>query len=183
MSRINLLPWRDALRKERQQRFLIQLGVTIAVACLAMLYVHFHMEGLIEHQQDRNRFLDNEIKILDRQIAEIQKLDATKKALIERMKIIEQLQTSRPLAVHLLDKLVTTLPDGMVLNTVSQRGAALTITGRAESNARVSAYMRSLEASGWFSGARLTVIEATEVRGARISNFTLTVTQTTGPRG
>lgn len=178
MAHINLLPWRAQLRKEKQQEF---LAITIFAALatgIVFFFIHTHMNGLMEYQQRRNTFLENEIKILDKRIAEIKDLEATKKALLERMKIIQELQVARPEIVHLFDELVTTLPEGVYLTSVNQKGSTLNITGKAESNARVSAYMRNLEDSAWFKAPKLEVIETRESSALRVSDFKLTVEQT-----
>ncbi len=179
MSHINLLPWRAQRRKEQQKEFGILAGVAAAVAALAVFLGHIHVNGLIEHQQARNAYLQNEIRILDRQIAEIRELEATKKALIDRMTIIQELQSSRPVVVRLFDELVVQLPDGTYYTAIEQRGSNLTLRGRAESNARISAMMRNLEASPWFGEPSLQVIETREQDGTRLREFTLNVRQTT----
>lgn len=177
MARINLLPWRAQLRKEKQQEFLAVTLFAALATGIVFFFIHTHMNGLIEYQERRNTFLENEIKILDKRIAEIKDLEATKKALIERMKIIEELQVARPVIVHLFDELVTTLPEGVYLTSVSQKGSRLNIAGKAESNARVSAYMRNLEDSPWFKTPKLEVIETRENGNLRLSEFKLTVEQ------
>lgn len=178
MAHINLLPWRAQLRKQKQQEFATITLFAAAVAGIVFFLIHTHMNGLIEHQERRNTFLENEIKILDKKIAEIRDLEATKKALIERMNIIQQLQVARPSIVHLFDELVTTLPEGVYLVSVKQKGSTLEILGKAESNARVSAYMRNLEDSPWLEAPRLEVIETKESGNFRISDFRLIVPQT-----
>ena len=179
MAHINLLPWRAQLRKQKQQEFAAVALFAAAVAGIVFFLIHTHMNGLIEYQDRRNDFLQNEIKILDKKIAEIRDLEATKKALIERMNIIQQLQVARPGVVHLFDELVTTLPEGVYLTSVKQKGTTIEIIGKAESNARVSAYMRNIEDSPWFDAPRLEVIETKESGNFRISDFRLTVRQTT----
>lgn len=179
MAHINLLPWREALRKEKQQEFLTLVVFAALATGVLFFFVHTHMNGLISYQEARNQFLENEIKILDKRIEEIKELEATKKALLDRMKIIQELQIARPGIVHLFDEMVTTLPEGLYVTSVSQSGSTLTITGKAESNARVSAYMRNLESSPWLKSPQLSVIQTTTTGGQRISDFNLTVQQTT----
>lgn len=178
MAHINLLPWREALRKEKQQEFLTVAVFAALATGVLFFFVHTHMNGLIEYQEARNQFLENEIKILDKRIEEIKELEATKKALLDRMKIIEELQIARPGIVHLFDELVTTLPEGLYITSVTQNGTTLTIGGKAESNARVSAYMRNLEESPWLKSPRLDVIETKASDTQRISDFKLSVQQT-----
>ena len=179
MARINLLPWRETQRKEKQQEFYVMLGVGAAIAVLAVLLAHFQVDARIKAQERRNAFLTNEIVVLDEQIKEIQKLDATRRALIERMEVIQNLQATRPGIVHLFDEIVTTLPDSVYLTELEQSNDQISISGRAESNARVSAYMRNIDDSEWMTKPKLSVISAEESEtGQRISSFSLQLAQT-----
>lgn len=177
MAKINLLPWREKQRKEQQRDFVSMLGFSAALMAVLVGFVHVHVNGLIEYQQRRNQFLENEIKILDAKIKEIRKLESTKKALLERMNVIESLQATRPGVVHLFDELVNTLPDGTYLTSLKQNGNKLSIVGKAESNARVSAYMRNIDASDWMNRAQLRVIETKHADPIRISDFSLQADQ------
>ena len=177
MARINLLPWREQLRKERQKQFLVMLGSVIGVAAALVVYAHFHVSGMIDNQNARNRYLEQELKTLDKQLEEIKELESTKASLLARMNIIQQLQRSRPQVVHLFDELVTTLPEGVYITDVKQSGNALVVNGIAQSNARVSAYMRNIEASEWLTNPRLDVIETKQVDGVRRSDFVLRADQ------
>ncbi|SEP85240.1 type IV pilus assembly protein PilN [Ectothiorhodospira magna] len=186
MTHINLLPWREERRKERQKNFNTITALVMLASLVAVFLAHTYVERLIDHQQQRNQLLQNEIRLLDRKIAEIQDLEATRRALVDRMNIIQELQTTRPTVVRLFDELVTTLPNGVYLTAVTQRGNTLEIAGRAESNARVSIYMRNLEASPWFSDPNLQVVETQVQSGVRLSDFRLTVrlvTPRTTPTG
>ncbi len=178
MAHINLLPWRELRRKEQRRQFLSMLGLT-AVAGLALLVAaHMYLAGLIENQQMRLNRLRQEIRVVDKQIREIRDLDKAKRALMDRMEIIQQLQRSRPEIVHIFDELVTTLPDGAYLTEVVQQGNSLKITGKAESDARVSNYMRNLEHSPWFKNPRLSVIQSKTAGGksrTAVRSFSLQV--------
>jgi len=178
MTSINLLPWREMLRKERQRQFAsIAVGAAVLMGAI-ILYVHLHIGGLIDDQNGRNAFLKGEIKKVDEQIAEIKDLESEREKLLARMNIIQQLQSNRPQIVHLFDELVNTLPDGVYLKSVKQDGGSLVIDGEAQSNARVSAFMRNLDASKWLTKPRLDVIKAVEAKGGeRDSDFTLRVSQ------
>lgn len=177
MARINLLPWRATRRQEQQREFFTLVGLAAALCAVVVLMTHFEINGRTDHQERRNQYLTNEIKILDDKIREIKKLDSTRQALIERMEVIQNLQAARPSVVHLFDELVTTLPEGMHLTSLIQKGEKLVIAGRAESNARVSSYMRNIEASEWLSNPSLGVIETKETELTRISEFSLTSNQ------
>ncbi|MFT3755028.1 MAG: PilN domain-containing protein [Pseudoxanthomonas sp.] len=160
MARINLLPWRAERRAARQKEFYTMLGFAalagVALSVLIWLYYGQQISG----QNTRNEFLRGEITQLDTQIKEIEELDKKKGRLLARKKVIEELQANRSQMVHLFDSLVRTIPDGVSLTNIKQEGDLLTLEGRAQSNARVSSYMRNLETSGWMAKPDLAVIEA-----------------------
>lgn len=178
MAHINLLPWRAKLRKERQRQFATAILLSVALVGLLMFVVHLHMAGLIEAQDARNEFLNQEIAALDKRIKEIKELESTKAKLLARMNVIEQLQRSRPYVVHLIDEMVRVVPEGVHLTSFEHRGAGISLQGVAQSNARVSAYMRNLDNSAWFGDPRLDVIQTKERDNSRISEFTLQAKQT-----
>jgi len=176
MARINLLPWRAERRKQRQKEF----GVMLAFAALAGLALWFlvnsYYNGQISGQEERNAYLQDQIRQVDIKIKEIDELDRQKSRLLARKEVIEQLQANRSQMVHLFDSLVRTIPDGVVLTSIKQEGEKLTLEGRSQSNARVSTYMRNLEGSGWMTSPELSIIEATGgVKGLPYA-FSLTVT-------
>lgn len=181
MPRINLLPWREELRRQRRTEYLSVLGACALAAAAVWFAIHMHFNALIEQQQRRNQFLTAEIKLLDKKIEEIKQLEKEKENLIARMKAIETLQTSRPVVVHLFDELVSTLPEGVYLTSINQTGDTVTIKGIAQSNARVSNYMRNVEASQWVRDPKLSIIQSKTEDGKRIADFTLTIKQA-GPK-
>jgi type IV pilus assembly protein PilN len=162
MPRINLLPWRDELRTKRRNQFFIGLGAAVGAAGLVILASNFVMDGVISSQKGRNKLLEDEIAMLDARITEILDLEAKKERLLARMEIIEQLQRSRPEIVHVVEELVKTLPDGVRLTAVKQSGKRIEIRGDAESNTRVSAFMRNLDKSQWFTQPDLEIVEVRE---------------------
>jgi len=173
MARINLLPWREELRKQKQQEFGVTAISSVVIAGLIVLLAHFHVDGLIENQNQRNAYLNSEIDVLNKRIGRIRELEAMKDNLLARMNVIQELQGSRPESVHLMDELVRTLPEGVHLKTFQQKSKVLAMTGIAESNARVSDYMRQIDSSDWITGPRLDVIKTSEANRRRIANFTL----------
>tara|TARA_Y100000588_G_C13873303_1_gene761235 strand:- start:109 stop:684 length:576 start_codon:yes stop_codon:yes gene_type:complete len=182
MPRINLLPWREELRKQRNKEFTITCIVVALMALAAIGGVHYSFNQQINFQNNRNQFLETEIAQLDKKIKEIKELDAEKEALIARMQIIQQLQSSRPEIVHLFDEFVTTLPEGIFYNKVVQKGREITLTGVAQSNARVSSLMRNFEASLWLEQPSLVEIrretkQSSEQEILRLSNFSVSVKQ------
>jgi type IV pilus assembly protein PilN len=182
MPRINRLPWRAELRKQRRNQFFAGLGGAAVAAALVAGLANLVMGAIIDNQRQRNERLSAEINALDQRIAEIVDLEAKKDSLLARMEIIEQLQRSRPEIVHVFDQLVRTLPDGVNLTTIKQTGSAIAITGAAESNTRVSAFMRNIDKSGWLKEPDLEVVEVKPAGKAdtgtpRASEFTVIARQ------
>jgi type IV pilus assembly protein PilN len=176
MAKINLLPWRAERRKQRQQEFMTMLGVAAAAAALISLLIWVYYNGQIEGQNNRNTYLTDQISQLDKQISEIAELDKKKEGLLKRKQVIEELQASRSQMVHLFDELARTIADGTQITSVQQDGTEMTILGRAQSNARVSTYMRNLDVSGWMGNPDLSVIELTGSDPGLPNAFSLKVT-------
>jgi type IV pilus assembly protein PilN len=175
MIRINLLPHRELKRKRQQQQFLVMLGLVVALGAAIWLCGHYYMSDQLEQQNGRNAYLESELATLDKQIAEIKKLQELTVALLQRKKVVESLQANRAETIHLLDQLVRQLPDGVYLKSFQQKGSQVSITGYAQSNARVSTFMRNLEASPYLEKPRLIEIKAVTERNARLSEFILAV--------
>jgi type IV pilus assembly protein PilN len=183
MAHINLLPWREKLRKQRLREFGVMVLGALVLTLAGLGYWHWYNEGLIDNQRDRNRFLEREIAKVDKEIAEIQELERTRQKLISRMKVIEDLQVSRPQIVHMFDELVTVVPDGAFLTQAAQRGRNLTLNGRAQSNARVSTYMRNIDASPWLANPKLRIIEHKNQEKASDNTFALDLVQVVPQEG
>lgn len=179
MARINLLPWREQLREERKQRFLVSLaGVFIVAAGLVFLGGQL-LNAAISSQSARNDFIKKEIAVLDARIQEISELKTRRQQLLERMKIIQDLQGNRPIIGRVFDQLVRTLPDGVYFTDVKMTGKNIAIVGAAESNNRVSNLMRNLDASDWLTAPNLTEVKAVTAGALDQANvFQLTVQQT-----
>lgn len=175
MANINLLPWRDERRKDQNQEFGILMGVAAIIGLLAFGGIYKYYAEKIENQETRNRLLTTEIATLDRAIKRIDELEKTRNELLARKNVIESLQKSRSEVVHLFDELVRTIPDGVRIKQLAQQGNRITLTGVAESNAKVSAYMDSLDASEWLRNSDLTVTEEQDERGVERYEFSLTV--------
>lgn len=175
MARINLLPWRAERRKQRQKEFGILLGLSaLGAVVLSFLLVGYY-NAQISGQNERNQYLTDQIALVQKQIDEIKLLDEKKAKLLARKEIIEKLQANRSQMVHLFDSLVRTIPDGVILTSIKQDEDTLTLEGRAQSNARVSTYMRNLEGSGWMTKPDLSIIEAKGEDKALPNQFKLTV--------
>jgi type IV pilus assembly protein PilN len=179
MTKINLLDWRSARRQKRKQQFTVMIGGTLLASLLVVAVAYFAMDQAISHQQERNTILQKEIAALDKQIKEIQDLQKTRSNLLARMRVIEQLQQSRSATVHFFDEIINTLPDGVYLTAIKQTGNDVTLDGVAESNGRISTYMKNLDASPWFKDPKLVEIRTSDKERLRTSQFELKVTNLT----
>ncbi len=175
MANINLLPWREAQRRERNKMTLIICVGIWAIAGLVVFAGKTVMEMRIDQQNARNDYLQGEINKLSRVIKEIETLKDKRDALLARMEVIQNLQQNRSQIVHVFDDLVNKLPKGVYYDDISKSSAGININGKAQSNGRVSALMRSLDASDWFDGATLRVVDVIDENGALVSKFDLAV--------
>ncbi len=182
MAKINLRPWREELRAEKQQQFVTSLVGTVVIAAGLGFFWLNYVQSEIEYQNSRNSYLETATKQLDKKIAEISELKKKKDALIARMKVIQDLQGKRPVIVRVFDELVRTLPDGLYYNSLSSTGGVLAIAGSAESNNRISGLMRTFEGSDWFGEPNLSLVTAA-AGPAGMNSFNLTVPQTTPEEG
>lgn len=175
MVKINLLDWRQELREKRRKRFFAVLILSALAAALAVLAGVGVLNQRVDHQKARNDLLRKEIADLDKQIVEIQELEKVKANLLARMRVIEKLQATRSAMVHFFDEVVNTLPEGVYLTALHQQGDEVAIDGVAESNGRISTYMKNLENSLWFAEPNLVVIRAIDKDKRRQSQFSLKV--------
>ena len=171
MARINLLPWREEARRERQRQFLYSLMGTLVLGAILVLIVGLFFDQRISYQEARNQTIQVEINRLQQRINRIAELEKTRARLLSRKEIIESLQASRSLTVELLDKLAKTIPVGVTLTTVRQQGNNLTLMGTSQSNARVSAYLQSLEQMDLFVGPELQYVRAAERPANRTETY------------
>ncbi|MCC6922267.1 MAG: PilN domain-containing protein [Nitrosomonas sp.] len=175
MIRINLLPHRELKRKARQQQIAISAGAVFAVSLFIIWAGYDVIAGKIETQNGRNQFLNNQIAVLDQQIAEIKDIKNQTQELLSRKDVVETLQGNRAEVVHLLDQLVRQLPDGVYLKSIKQNGQSVNLNGYAQSNAWVSSLMKNLESSRWLETPVLIEIKAVNVNNIRQNEFNLNV--------
>lgn len=174
-TRLNLLPWREMRRREQDRQLLtISIGAWLLMAVI-VFYAHVHVSALIETQNKRNEFLSQEIAKVEEQIKEIAELKKRRADLLARMNVIQQLQADRTRVVRVFDELVQRLPEGVYFSSLKQSGPTLALTGVAQSNARVSALMRNLASSTWFSDPELEVINVRQRGSDRVSEFSVKV--------
>ena len=173
MIRINLLPHREERRKRQNVQVAVLAGLTLGLAVLIVGAVHIAISGQIEYQGGRNNYLKKEIAVLDKQIEEIKRLKEQTQQLLARKKVVEALQVNRSDTVHVMDQIARRMPEGVYLKSVKQTGPKLTMVGYAQSNARVSTLMRTLDDSPWLENPSLVEIKAVTVDKQRLNEFAL----------
>ena len=181
MIRINLLPHREEKRLAQKRQMGVIAGGVAILGVLTILLGYTVIAGMIEYQKGNNSYLKGEIAKLNDQIQEIKALKEKTNALLDRKKVVEDLQANRSESVHLLDQLVRQLPEGIYLKAVKQTGKVVNIQGYAQSNARVSTLMRNLEASPWLEAPDLVEIKSVTVNTLRANEFSLNV-KLAGPK-
>ena len=177
MPRINLLPWREAERRQRQRDFMVAMAGSFVAGMLVIAVANLAFSQMINQQRERNERLEGEIVELEKSITEIDGLERQKERLLARMEIIEQLQRSRPEIVHLFDEITRQLPEGVYLTGMKQTGAAIEIKGVAQSSTRVSALMRQIDSSKWLTDPDVLKVETTEQGPGRKAVFTVNLKQ------
>jgi len=168
MARINLLPWREEQRRERQRHFLSTLLMSSILGVVIVFLVGTIFDQKIKHQQNRNDLVKSEIRKLETRIKKIEELERTRARLISRKQVIERLQASRSMTVELLDNLAKSIPVGITLTSLRQQGPTLALAGTSQSNARVSAYLRELEVNDLFLNPQLAFVRS----AARVTTAT-----------
>jgi len=158
MAKINLLPWREELRKKKKKDFVNTIFLAVLLTVLALGLTHVYMDSEKSYQEARNKILKDEIVILDQKIVAIKTIEEKKAKLLAKIDLITKLQASRPEVVHLLDVIPRVTPDGVFISKFNQVGNVITFEGKSESNARVSAFMKGIEASIWLTDPKLEVI-------------------------
>lgn len=180
MARINLLPWRATLRKERETRFAIHTAIALSITGLLFFGVYYYIELLTDYQKERNKYLTDRIKEAEKKIEEIKDIRKKHESLTKRIEIIHQLQTSRPEIVHIFNDFAKTMPLGVFYKRVAQAEDKITLEGVAQSSARVSSLMRKLDDSPFFEKPNLVIIQTTPTAkdgGTKESEFRLIIQQ------
>lgn len=174
MIRINLLPHREEAKKARREQFFVLVGLVSVLSALIVFAVYTLIGSAISNQSNSNDFLKGEIAVLDKQLDQIKRLKEQTQALLSRKQVIENLQRDRGETVYLLSELVKQVPEGIYLKSLKQDGLKVSITGHAQSNARISALMRNLDASPWLESPQLIESKAVVINGRRINEFGMT---------
>ena len=173
MPEINLLPWREERREELRKQFFVMLGAGVVAAMLVVAGYWFVMNTAIDAQQARNDYINAEIQRLEKQVREIKNLKKRKKQMLERMKVIQDLQGKRPVIVRVFDEVARLVPRGVFFTDLSRSGNNFNLTGVAESNNRVATLMRNIDKSDWFKGPNLRKVTANPKFGPQANNFVL----------
>ena len=178
MAKINLLPWREELRQQKKKDFLQAMALATLVTLMILGLVHLHINNLKAYQEQRNKMLQSEIAAIETKIVAIDSIEEKKSKLLAKIGLLQKLQESRPEIVHLFDEIPRTTPDGVFLTKFTQAGKDLTFEGKSQSNARVSAFMRAIEASKWINTPTLSVIKLPDKNSLDLSSdFTLRAKQ------
>jgi type IV pilus assembly protein PilN len=175
MAYLNLLPWREAQRKQQQARFVTMLSATGVFTFLAVFGVSAIYGAKVEGQNSRNNYLQSEITILDQRIIEINQLEEKKKNLQRRIELIAELQRSRNLGTQIMDEIAKVVPAGVYLSSLEKKGPSLLLVGKSESNNRLSNMLRSVEGSELLSDPLLEFIEAGQDSSQLLSDFKMHV--------
>lgn len=171
MIRINLLPHREEAKKARREQFFVLTGLVSVLAALIVFAGYTVISGAINNQESANNFLKGEIAVLDKQLDQIKRLKEQTQALLARKQVIENLQRDRGETVYLLSELVKQVPEGIYLKALKQDGLKVNVVGYAQSNARLSAFMRNIDASPWLEAPQLIESKAVVLNGRRINEF------------
>ena len=168
MILINLLPHREARRRQRKKNFFVALGVSAAAGLLVVAGWWAVLAEMKSIQESRNSFIKTEITRLEAQIKDIATLRAEIEALKARQKAVEDLQLDRNTPVQLLDELVRQTPEGVYLRTIKQTGTTVAVTGVAQTNERVSEFLRNTTYNAtWLEKPELVEIKAANVGAGR----------------
>ncbi len=181
MTYVNLLNWREELRKERNTLFYVVLAVTALIAGGLLFAAAQYQQARIDQQVSYINRIQQEIDKKEKEIAQIKTIKNDIALLLERMQVIQDLQKSRPESVRLIYELAAALPDGLFLTNVRQVDKRISIEGRADAQKTISTFMINLNESAWLGQPNLRVIQAQGAETARTFNFSLEVNQELPP--
>lgn len=173
MPHINLLPWREQRRKQSQTKFTTILFLVVLMSFLSMYMLSTYYGSLRDGQNIRNSFLSTEIGHLETRIREIRELDKKKENLQQRMRLIEDLQSSRNLGTQIMDEVAKIVPGGVYLTKLERRGSVIQVIGRSESNNRLSTMLRQVQSSYLLEKPTMQGIVAGEKSSRLLSDFNM----------
>ncbi len=176
MANINLLPWREEAREKQKRDYIGILALVFLGSSLIVFLSLSVLDMMTDNQKSRNAYLQSEIQLLEKQIAEIKQIRTRKKDIERRTEIILNLQQSRNLPTHVLDELVRIVPPGIYLSSIEKKGSLLWIEGRSESNNNVANMMRKVKTSKWLLDPNMQSIVAHNEELRQLQRFSLKVT-------
>ena len=182
MPHINLLPWRETKRKEKQKQFYIKTGLAACVTVIAIIVTQNQIGNMINNQMQRNNFMTTQLTVVDQQIETIKTLETQKNQLLSRMHVIQRLQASRPESIHLFEQIVHITPDGIKLTGLNYDGGLFSVEGVAESNSLVSRMMRNVDRSPWLKDPSLVVIDSSKKEYPGASWFSMRFNKDENPQ-
>ncbi|NVK37882.1 MAG: PilN domain-containing protein [Gammaproteobacteria bacterium] len=160
MAKINLRPWREELRQEKQKEYVGVLVLVLMAAGMIWWFVSGAYNSAINDQESRNQYIETQISALDKKIKEIQELRTKRQELLDRMKLIQDLQGNRPVIVRIFDEMARVMPEELFFTSVSAKGKQFTLKGLASSNDQISQLMRNFDGSPWFANPNLLGVKA-----------------------
>ncbi|KTD06169.1 Tfp pilus assembly protein PilN [Legionella gratiana] len=159
MTQINLLPWREQKREQEKKLFMVLFFMSIVISAFTVFLINSYATNLVSNQIARNQMLQNEISAMNNQLNEIKSLKKTREMFISRMFVVQNLQSTRTLMVHLFDELINVTPSGIYLTRIEGKNDVLSVTGYTESNTNVSILMKNIENNDWLHSPVLTEIK------------------------
>ena len=180
MTKINLLPWREARRQELQRQFFTIAGGIAVLSGLCVYVVYSFYDGQLFDQNVRNKYVEGQTAALESEITKIRELQARRDQIVDSMKVIQELQGNRPVIVYALGDIASTIPDGVYYTKIEKAGDLYKIFGVAESNNKISRLMRNLEDSPWFKNPSLVKVVGSKDNsgeGKKLNIFEMTVYQ------
>lgn len=175
MMRINLLPYRQIRRAERQREFNMMVVATVIAAAAIVFLGHTIIGAKTNAQEERNQRLQTAITKLDKEIAEIRELKERISEMLEKKQVVEDLQSNRSQSVILLDEISRQLPQGTFLKSIKQKGNFVEIEGVADSNARIAALLRNLGESKLMHSPNIVQIQAVMIGNIKYNDFKMNV--------
>lgn len=176
MATINLRPWREELRQERQKEYTGVLILVFMAAGVIWWFTKGYYDDVVAAQEYRNDYIEKQTTALESKIKEIKVLRDKRKELLDRMRLIQDLQGNRPVIVRVFDEMARVMPEQLFFETVTSNGKRFSIKGRAASNDQVSHLMRNFDASPWFVNPNLLSIKSNK---GGYNSFEMLVTQST----
>lgn len=174
MTNINLLPWRETRREQEKKIFITMLSLVLVFALVFVMLFNYFVTKLVDNQSERNQRLKNEVALLDKSLKTIALLKKERASLIARMQVVENLESTRPLTIHLFDEVIKIMPSGVVVTKMERKGYEVTIWGYTESNSNISDVMRNIENNKWIQNPVLTEIKkALEAKPTMNNEFKL----------